>query len=54
MDAEGFGFHGSAGLMRIVAAARRVRAEGAHAACLVHGLSLGGGQSLSVIRHGAG
>jgi hypothetical protein len=51
VDAETFGFHPSAGLLRTVAAAKRVQAGPAGSACAVHGLALGGGQSLTILRH---
>jgi hypothetical protein len=51
METTTFGFHASAGLLRVVAAARRVQASPAGSACAVHGLALGGGQSLTVVRH---
>jgi len=46
-----FGFHASAGLLRVVAAAMHVRDSPAGSGCAVHGLALGGGQSLTVVRH---
>ncbi len=52
-DTARFGFHPSAGLMRLVAAAMRLRAQprpGPRCA-LVHGLAFGGGQSAVVLRH---
>ena len=51
VDTETFGFHASAGLLRVVAAARRVEAAPQGASCAVHGLAMGGGQSLTVVRH---
>ena len=51
VDTDTFGFHASAGLLRIVAAARRVQAAPLGASCVVHGLAMGGGQSLTVVRH---
>jgi Beta-ketoacyl synthase, N-terminal domain len=50
-DANIFGFHPSAGLLRVVAAAARVQVSPVDSACAVHGLALGGGQSLTVVRH---
>ncbi len=50
-DTRHFGFHPSAGLLRFVAAALRVGLEPTGAACAVHGLSLGGGQSVTIVRH---
>jgi 3-oxoacyl-[acyl-carrier-protein] synthase III len=50
-DTNTFGFHASAGLLRVVAAARRLQASPDGSACAVHGLALGGGQSLIVVRH---
>lgn len=50
-DARPFGFHPSAGLLRLVAAATRLRAAPAGTACVLHGLALGGGQALTVLRH---
>ncbi|MGO9831708.1 MAG: beta-ketoacyl synthase chain length factor [Myxococcaceae bacterium] len=46
-----FGFHASAGLLRFVAAATRVQASPVGSACAVHGVALGGGQSMTVVRH---
>lgn len=46
-----FGFHASAGLLRVVAAAMHVQTLPAGSACAVHGLARGGGQSLTVVRH---
>lgn len=51
-DAARFGFHPSAGLLRAVASALRLRAQAAPASCLLHGLALGGGQALVRLRHG--
>ena len=51
-DAARFGFHPSAGLMRLVAAALRLRTQPPGARCLLHGLALGGGQALVRLRHG--
>ena len=51
VDTETFGFHPSAGLLRTVAAAMRVQAGPVGSACAVHGLALGGGQSITVLRH---
>ncbi len=50
-DTHHFGFHPSGGLLRLVAAALRVGLEPPGAACAVHGLSLGGGQSVTVVHH---
>jgi hypothetical protein len=50
-DTDTFGFHASAGLLRVVAAARRVQAAPLGAACAIHGLAMGGGQSLTLVRH---
>ncbi len=50
-DGRHFGFHGSAGLLRLIAAAVRLRSIPAAAASVVHGLALGGGQAVTVIRH---
>jgi hypothetical protein len=50
-DTGTLGFHPSAGLLRVVAAATRVQAGAVGSACAVHGLALGGGQSLTVVRH---
>ncbi|HZI15671.1 MAG TPA: beta-ketoacyl synthase chain length factor [Myxococcus sp.] len=49
VDTGHLGFHPSAGLLRLVAAALRLETPGA--ACVHHGLALGGGQSLTVVRH---
>ncbi len=49
VDTGHLGFHPSAGLLRLVAAALRLESPGA--ACVHHGLALGGGQSLTVVRH---
>ena len=51
VDTKTFGVHPSAGLLRVVAAARRVQSEPAGSACAVHGVAMGGGQSLTVVRH---
>ncbi len=51
VDTDTFGFHASAGLLRVVAAARRVEAAPLGASCAIHGLAMGGGQSLTVVRH---
>jgi Beta-ketoacyl synthase, N-terminal domain len=51
VDSDTFGFHPSGGLLRLVAAARRVQLEPAGSACAVHGLAMGGGQCLTVLRH---
>ena len=51
VDTSTFGFHPSAGLLRVVAAAMRIHAGPVGSACAVHGLALGGGQSLTVLRH---
>ena len=53
-DGRHFGFHGSAGLLRLVAAAVRLRDQPVGAASVVHGLALGGGQAVTVMRHVAG
>ncbi len=53
-DGRHFGFHGSAGLLRLIAAAVRLRDRPAGAASVVHGLALGGGQAVTVMRHVAG
>jgi len=50
-DTRHFGFHGSAGLLRLIAAAVRLRHARARAAAVVHGLALGGGQAVTVVRH---
>ncbi|HYR56330.1 MAG TPA: beta-ketoacyl synthase chain length factor [Myxococcaceae bacterium] len=50
-DGGHFGFHGSAGLLRLIAAAVRLRDRPAGAASVVHGLALGGGQAVTVMRH---
>jgi len=50
-DSRHFGFHGSAGLLRLIAAAVRLRHAPAGAASVVHGLALGGGQAVTVVRH---
>ena len=50
-DTRHFGFHASAGLLRLIAAAVRLRHAPAGAAALVHGLALGGGQAVTVVRH---
>jgi hypothetical protein len=47
------GFHPSAGLVRFVLAARHLLATSGEAACVLHGLALGGGQSITVLRHDA-
>ncbi len=51
VDTDAFGFHPSAGLLRVVAAAARMQLGPAGSACAVHGLALGGGQSMTVVRH---
>ncbi|PTL75009.1 beta-ketoacyl synthase chain length factor [Vitiosangium sp. GDMCC 1.1324] len=51
VDTPHFGFHGSAGLLRLVAAALRLHSAAPGTACVLHGLSLGGGQALTVVRH---
>jgi hypothetical protein len=51
MDATTFGFHASSGLLRVVAAARRLQAATVAASCAVHGLALGGGQALTLLRN---
>ena len=51
VDTDAFGFHASAGLLRVVVAARRVQAAPLDAACAIHGLAMGGGQSLTLVRH---
>jgi hypothetical protein len=48
---RGFGFHASVGLLRVVAAATRLQASPVGSACAVHGVALGGGQSMTVVRH---
>jgi hypothetical protein len=50
-DTRHFGFHPSTGLLRVVAAAVRLRAQPPDSACVLHGLALGGGQALTVVRH---
>jgi Beta-ketoacyl synthase, N-terminal domain len=50
-DTSSFGFHPSAGLLRVVAAARRLEASPVGSACAIHGLALGGGQAVTVVRH---
>ena len=45
------GFHPSAGLVRFVAAARRLLTTSGDSRCVLHGLALGGGQSITVLRH---
>lgn len=47
------GFHGSAGLVRIVVAARSLLAASSESRCVLHGLALGGGQAITVLRHAA-
>lgn len=49
VDTGHLGFHPSAGLLRLVAAALRLESPGA--TCVHHGLALGGGQSLTVVRN---
>jgi hypothetical protein len=51
VDSKTFGFHASAGLLRVVAAAKRLQAEPVGSVCAVHGLALGGGQALTLVRH---
>ncbi|MCI0569699.1 MAG: beta-ketoacyl synthase chain length factor [Myxococcaceae bacterium] len=51
--AQHFGFHPSAGLMRLVAGALRLGEQPPGAACVLHGLALGGGQALTVVRRAA-
>jgi hypothetical protein len=50
-DSRHFGFHGSAGLLRVIAAAVRLHHAPAGGAAVVHGLALGGGQAVTVVRH---
>ncbi len=50
-DSRHFGFHGSAGLLRLIAAAVRLRHQRAGATAVIHGLSLGGGQAVTVMRN---
>src|SRR5262249_6861824 len=50
-DGRDFGFHGSAGLLRLIAAAERLRHRPAAATAVDHGLSLGGGQAVTVMRN---
>jgi len=45
------GFHPSAGLVRFVRAARYLLTTQGDLACVLHGLALGGGQSITVLRH---
>jgi Beta-ketoacyl synthase, N-terminal domain len=45
------GFHPSAGLVRFVLAARHLLTTPGDSACVLHGLALGGGQSITVLRH---
>ena len=47
------GFHPSAGLVRFVLAARHLLTTSGESACVLHGLALGGGQSITVLRHDA-
>ena len=47
------GFHPSAGLVRLVLAARHLLASPGEATCVLHGLALGGGQAITVLRHDA-
>jgi hypothetical protein len=51
VDTDNLGFHASAGLLRVVVAARRVQAAPQGAACAIHGVAMGGGQSLTLVRH---
>ncbi len=51
LETAAFGFHASAGLLRVVGAALHVQASPAGSGCAVHGLALGGGQALTVVRH---
>jgi 3-oxoacyl-[acyl-carrier-protein] synthase III len=51
METAAFGFHASAGLLRVVAAAGRLQTSPVGSACAVHGLALGGGQCLTVVQH---
>lgn len=46
-----FGLNPSAGLLRLVAAATRLQDGPAGSACALHGLAMGGGQSITVVRH---
>ncbi|HZH03899.1 MAG TPA: beta-ketoacyl synthase chain length factor [Myxococcaceae bacterium] len=50
-DTRRFGFHPSAGLLRLVASAEQLRTCPPGSACVLHGLAFGGGQSLTVLRH---
>ena len=43
-----FGFHGSAGLMRVGAMVQKLSTD--YGAALVHGMSTGGGQAISLLR----
>lgn len=47
------GFHPSAGLVRFVLAARHLLNTAGESACVLHGLALGGGQSITVLQHDA-
>jgi hypothetical protein len=49
--AAAVGFHPSAGLVRFVVAARRLGTMPGDSGCVLHGLALGGAQSLTVLRH---
>lgn len=51
LETPAFGFHASVGLLRIAAAAMRLRGTLGRSSCAVHGLALGGGQSLTVVHH---
>jgi hypothetical protein len=51
--AGGFGSHPSGGLVRIVLAARQLLETNGKSTCLVHGLSLGGAQAITVVRREA-
>jgi len=46
-------FHPSSGLARFVLAARILLTTSGESACILHGLALGGGQSITVLRHDA-
>ena len=46
-------FHPSAGLARFVLAARHLLTTSGESVCVLHGLALGGGQSITVVRHDA-
>ncbi len=51
VDTTRFGFHPSSGLLRFVAAAGRLQAEPPGSTAVIHGVALGGGQSVTVLRH---